>query len=82
MMERLMYKPIFEDGVWWIIREDRPELPLLAAAPELLAACKAKLADCKRNGDCGDAALMEGEYCSDECAEMAAAVEKAEGRVA
>lgn len=51
---------------------------LIAAAPDLLAACKAKLAACE---DCKDAALMPGEVCSNECAAMADAVEKAEGRI-
>jgi hypothetical protein len=46
---------------------------------DLLAACKAKLADCRENGACADAALLPGEYCSTECDAMATAVEKAEG---
>jgi hypothetical protein len=51
---------------------------LIAAAPDLLEACKAKLAYCKKYEGCQDAALLEGEYCSDECAAIAAAIAKAE----
>lgn len=50
---------------------------LIAAAPELLAAAKQKLAHCKKHGDCSDAALLEGEYCSDECSALASAIDKA-----
>lgn len=50
---------------------------LIAAAPELLAAAKAKLANCE---GCDDAALMPGEYCSDECIALAEAIKKAEDR--
>lgn len=56
------------------------DVPLILSAPCLLVACKAKLSDCRENGDCSDAALMPGECCSDECAAMTAAVEKAEGK--
>lgn len=53
---------------------------LVSAAWDLLQACKRKLADCRKNGDCSDAALREDECCSDECAQIASAVDKAEGR--
>ena len=53
---------------------------LIAAAPELLEAAKTKLAYCKKFEGCQDAALLEGEYCSDECAALATAIAKAEGR--
>lgn len=83
------HKPIFEDGLWAIIREDSPELlpvavvdrgddhdaptrakaeriaKLLAAAPELLEACKF-VAD-----KCNDPALV---------AILDAAISQAEGR--
>jgi hypothetical protein len=49
---------------------------LIAAAPQLLEAAKAKLANCE---ECEDAALMPGEYCSDECIALADAIAKAEG---
>lgn len=53
---------------------------LMAAAPDLLEAAKRKLADCRETGDCSDAALQPGEVCSDECAALSAAIDKAEGR--
>ena len=53
---------------------------LFAAAPELLESAKRKLADCRESGPCSDAALRADEYCSDECADLSRAVEKAEGR--
>jgi hypothetical protein len=62
---------------------ERADADLYAAAPDLLAAGKAKLADCdecKRLILLKDAALMPGEYCSDECLALAAAIAKAEGR--
>ena len=55
---------------------------LLESHEALLRAAKAKLADCRENGDCSDAALIEREYCSDECSALALAVAKAEGRLA
>ena len=53
---------------------------LIAAAPELLEAARKKLADCRDYGECNDAALMPGEYCSTECADLARSIAKAEGR--
>ena len=50
---------------------------LAVAAPDLLTAAKAKLADCE---DCKHVELMPGECCSHECAALAMAVAKAEGR--
>ncbi len=49
---------------------------LIAAAPELLAAAKAKLANCE---GCLDAALRPGERCSDECVSLETAIARAEG---
>jgi len=46
-------------------------------AVELAAAAKSKLADCKAHGECADAALMDGECCSNECAALADALAKA-----
>ncbi len=43
-------------------------------APEMYRAIIAKLKDCREIGGCSDAALMEGEYCSDECSAMALVV--------
>lgn len=50
---------------------------LIAAAPDLLKAARAKLANCE---GCMDAALLPGEYCSDECIALVDAIAKAEGR--
>jgi len=58
------------------VTEEQANACLISAAPDLLKAAKAKLADC---GDCKDAALMPGEVCSDECAALVAAIAKAEG---
>lgn len=41
----------------------------------LRAAIVAKLKDCRDVGDCSDAALMDGEYCSDECSALATLVD-------
>lgn len=49
---------------------------LAIAAPDLLEAARSKLRACE---ECKDAALMSGEFCSDECAALATAIEKAEG---
>ena len=42
---------------------------------KMRAAIQGKLKDCRENGDCSDAALRKGEYCSDECAALATALE-------
>lgn len=60
------------------LENERDNATLMAAALDLLDAAKAKLADCRENGDCSDPALMPDEYCSDECVALAEAVAKAE----
>lgn len=47
---------------------------------DLLDVAKRKLADCRDSLGCASGELMPGEYCSDECAALAAAIAKAEGR--
>lgn len=43
----------------------------------LVLAAKAKLADCRARGDCSDAALLPGEFCSNECVALDAALRNA-----
>lgn len=62
--------------------EEIAHVHIASASLDLLKAAKDKLADCKLNGECADAALKPGEYCSEGCAALAAAVAKAEGRSA
>lgn len=51
----------------------------MTAMEQLVEAAKHRLADCRKNGACAEAALMPVEYCSNECAALAEAVEKCEG---
>ena len=48
--------------------------------PALREAIERKLADCREHGDCSDAALMPGEYCSNECVALASALAQADGK--
>jgi hypothetical protein len=50
---------------------------LIAAAPDLLSAAKAKLAACRMDGGCES--VQDDEYCSYECVALASAIAKAEG---
>lgn len=47
---------------------------LAARLAELEQTVRAKLADCRENGECSDPALLPGEFCSDECVALDAAI--------
>ena len=70
--------------VGWAVGNTREQAEanahLLAAAPALREAIERKLADCREHGDCSDAALMPGEYCSNECVALASALAQADGK--
>ena len=51
---------------------------LKASHAELLRTAKARLADCREDGGCSDAALMPDEVCSTECADLTRAIANAE----
>ncbi len=67
-----------EPGDSGFIASARTDLPdLLECRRVFVDAVTRKLADCRASGGCSDAALMPGEFCSDECVALDAALRKA-----
>lgn len=66
------------DKRWGEVMAMIPTTEWRETSAALLAAAKASLANCRKNGCCSNEEPMLGEYCSNECAALAEAVEAAE----
>lgn len=77
-----MVTVVDRDGMGRVVRQTEhiERCPLHEAAPEMLKALEDKLADCRVYGECQSRSLQPGEYCSNECIQMDAAVRKAKGQ--